>query len=145
LPNIRADRIAVIGFSHGGWAVLKAVLADTVRQDRATPFVAGVAFYPGCQRPESALATDTLILIGDADDWTPVPACQRWHDEVQKAGHSLEMIVYKGALHGFDAPRMPGYYAGHRVGRDPQAAADALASTQKFLAQRLQSQSTMVK
>lgn len=138
LPSIRADRIGVIGFSHGGWAVLKAVLADTVRQDSATPFVAAVAFYPGCQRPESALATDTLILIGDADDWTPVQACQRWYDEAQRAGHSLEMIVYPGALHGFDAPHMPGFYSGHYVGRDPRAAADALSATQKFLAQHLQ-------
>jgi dienelactone hydrolase len=139
LPNIRADRIAVIGFSHGGWAVLKAVLDGTVRQDNATPFVAAVAFYPGCQRPESALATDTLILIGDADDWTPVQACRRWFDEAQRAGHSLEMIVYPGALHGFDAPHVPSWYAGHYVGRDPQAASDALSATQKFLARHLQS------
>ena len=139
LPNIRDDRIGVIGFSHGGWAVLKAVLEDTVRQDNATPFVAAVAFSPGCDRPDSGLATDTLILIGDADDWTPVQACRRWYDEVKRAGRALEMIVCPGAPHGFDAPHMPAWYAGHYVGRDPRAAADALSVTQKFLAERLQS------
>jgi dienelactone hydrolase len=137
LPNVRADRIGVIGFSHGGWAVLKAVLADTVEQDHARPFIAAVAFYPGCETPESALATDTLILIGDADDWTPAARCRRWYDRAQRAGHSLDMKVYPGALHGFDAPHGPHEYAGHHVGRDPQAAADALVASREFLAQRL--------
>jgi dienelactone hydrolase len=137
LPNIRADRIGLIGFSHGGWAVLKAVLEDTVKQDRATPFAAAVAFYPGCEPPGSGLATDTLILIGDADDWTPVAACRRWYDQVQKAGHNLQMKVYPGALHGFDAWHLPSWYAGHYTGRDPQAAADSLVVSRAFLAQRL--------
>jgi dienelactone hydrolase len=39
--------IGVIGFSHGGWAVLKAVLADTVRQAGAKPFAAAVALLSG--------------------------------------------------------------------------------------------------
>jgi dienelactone hydrolase len=137
LPNVRADRIGVIGFSHGGWAVLKAVLAGPVRQDHATPFVAAVAFYPGCETPESALATDTLILIGDADDWTPVERCQRWYDEVQRAGHTLQMKVYPGARHAFDGLLMPHFYGGHYLGRDPRAAADALVETKDFFAQRL--------
>jgi dienelactone hydrolase len=136
-PDVRADRIGVIGFSHGGWAVLKAVLADTVRGDHATPFVAAVAFYPGCDPPGSPLATDTLILIGDADDWTPVERCVRWRDRVQRAGHDLEMKIYPGALHAFDAQTWPHMYAGHYVGRDPAAAVDALALSRDFLSQRL--------
>ena len=138
VPNVRADRIGVIGFSHGGWAVLKAVLQDTVRQEDAKPFVAAVAFYPGCERPGSALATDTLILIGDADDWTPVEHCRRWVSTVQTAGHGLQMKVYPGALHGFDAPHMPTFYDGHHVGRDPDAAADALAVVRDFLTRHLE-------
>ena len=137
LPGIRADRIGLIGFSHGGWAVLKAVLADTVAQDHATPFAVAVAFYPGCQKPASPLATDTLILMGDADDWTPVAACRRWYDQADRATHILQMKVYPNALHGFDAAHMPYVYAGHFVGRNPDAAADAVAVTRDFLAQRL--------
>lgn len=137
LPNVRADRIGVIGFSHGGWAVLKAVLADTVHQDQAQAFVAAVAFYPGCQPPDSPLVTDTLILIGDADDWAPLSRCMSWYNQAQRAGHVLEMKVYPGARHGFDSPRMPHTYAGHYVGRDPPAALDALSVTREFLVQRL--------
>jgi dienelactone hydrolase len=137
LANVRADRIGVIGFSHGGWAVLKAVLADTVRQDRALPFAAAIAFYPGCDPPGSPLATDTLILIGDADDWTPAARCERWRKAARTAGHVLLMKTYRGALHGFDAKGRPHLYAGHHVGRDPEAAADAVAATRDFLAVRL--------
>jgi len=137
LPYVRADRIGVIGFSHGGSSVMRAVLADTVQHDHATPFAAAVAFYPGCDPPGSPLASDTLILIGDADDWTPVERCILWRDQVQRAGHVLQMKIYPGALHAFDAGAMPQVYAGHRVGGDRQAAADATTTARNFLAQRL--------
>ena len=69
-PEVSAARVGVIGFSHGGWAVLKAVLAGVVRQASEPAFAAAVAYYPGCDPLTSALETDTLILMGDADDWT---------------------------------------------------------------------------
>ena len=136
-PNVSGERIGVIGFSHGGWAVLKAVLADLVSQASAKPFAAAVAFYPGCDPPRSALQTDTLILIGEADDWTPVDRCARWRDAVEKNGHAMQIKTYPSALHAFDAPAMPHSYAGHYIGRNPEAAADALAETRTFLDARL--------
>src|SRR5215469_12178173 len=132
MSSVRADRIGVIGFSHGGWAVLKAVLAASIEQDRSSrTFAAAVAFYPGCDPPASALVTDTLILIGDADDWTPAPRCIRWRDAVQANGHLVEMKVYPGALHSFDSELRLHNYAGHRIGRDPAAAADAIEQTRR--------------
>jgi dienelactone hydrolase len=127
----------VIGFSHGGWAVLKAVLADALAQDRVRAFAAAVAFYPGCDPPGSPLITDTLILIGDADDWTPVSRCMRWRDSVQTNGHLLMMQIYPGALHSFDAVLPPHRYVGHWIGRDPAAADDAIERTRDFLAAHL--------
>ena len=106
-PNVGGKPIGVIGFSHGGWAVLKAVLADMASQTAVKPFAAAVAFYPECDPPRSALTTDTLILIGEADDWTPVDRCARWRDSVERNGHGLQMKTYPGALHAFDAPSMP--------------------------------------
>ena len=97
----------MIGFSHGGWAVLKSVLAEAVAQNHAQPFVAAVAYYPGCQRPESRLVTDTLILIGDADDWTLPANGMRWRNLAQTNGHVLAITVYPGALHSFDAALPP--------------------------------------
>src|SRR5437867_3590642 len=124
-PNVVGERIGVIGFSHGGWAVLKTVLADLAGQASVKPFAAAVAFYPGCNPPRSPLVTDTLILIGEADDWTPVDRCARWRDAVETNGHSVRMKTYPGALHSFDALAMPHAFAGHYIGRDPDAAADA--------------------
>jgi dienelactone hydrolase len=132
-PKVRAERIGVIGFSHGGWAVLKAVPAGLVRPAQIRPFLAAVAFYPGCDASASALETDTLILIGEADEWTPVQRCARWRDLIQPNGHTVRLKSYQGALHGFDAPGMPHFFAGHYVGRDPTAAADALVETRNFL------------
>jgi dienelactone hydrolase len=132
-PSVVGERIGVIGFSHGGWAVLKAVLADLAGQASVKPFAAAVAFYPGCNPPRSPLVTDTLILIGEADDWTPVDRCARWRDAVETNGHSVRMKTYPGALHSFDAPAMPHAFAGHYIGRDPEAAADALLETRGFL------------
>jgi dienelactone hydrolase len=135
--DVRVDRMAVIGFSHGGWAVLKAVLAGVARPAKTPPFTAAVAFYPGCDPPGSSLETDTLILIGEADEWTPAERCQRWRDLVQQNGHVVRLKSYPGASHGFDAPAAPHFFAGHYVGRDPAAAADALAETRAFLDARL--------
>jgi len=87
-PEVRAARVGLIGFSHGGWAVLEAVLAGVVRQPGEPAFAAAVAYYPGCYPPTSSLETDTLILIGDADDWTPAEHCARWRDTVETNGHS---------------------------------------------------------
>jgi dienelactone hydrolase len=137
LPDVRANRIGVIGFSHGGLTVLKSVLASDAGVQIAQPFAAAVAFYPGCQVPRSVLLTDTLILIGDADDWTPASRCAHWRNTVQKDGHTVEMVVYPGAAHGFDSQRPLHIYAGHVVGRNAAAAEDAIGRARVFLQQRL--------
>lgn len=131
--------VGVIGYSHGGWAVLKAVLAGAVRRTDEMPFAAAVAFYPGCDPPNSPLETDTLILIGDADDWTPAARCQRWRDAAQTNGHVLGFKLYPGALHAFDALAKPEWFAGHYIGRDDAASADSVAETRAFFAPRLTS------
>ena len=46
-PEIRAQRVGVIGFSHGRWAVLKAVLAGVVRRPDEPPLLRPSPFIPG--------------------------------------------------------------------------------------------------
>ena len=128
--------VGVIGFSHGGGTVLRTILAST-RQTGEPPFAAAVAYYPGCYPAMAPMETDTLILIGDADDWTPSARCERWRDQVQRNDHVLQMKIYPGALHGFDTAGPPHYFVGHMVGREPAAAEDAQTETRAFFAARL--------
>ena len=136
-PDVVPSAIGVIGFSHGGWSVLKAVLAGAVRASGGPAFMAAVAYYPGCELAASPLATDTMILIGDADDWTPVGRCQRWAERVDRSGHFLDLHVYPGAFHGFDTIAPTHVYAGHQVGGDPRAGPISIAEVKSFLAARL--------
>ena len=135
--EVRAARVGLIGFSHGGWAVLKAVLAGLVRRPDEPVFAAAVAYYPGCEPATSALETHTLILIGDADDWTPAARCVRWRDTVQTNGHTVRMKIYTGARHAFDALSPPHPFAGHYIGQDPAAMADSFAEARAFFSERL--------
>jgi dienelactone hydrolase len=135
-PHIAPERVGVIGFSHGGWAVLKAVLADAPPAG-GPAFIVAIAYYPGCERPTAPLVTDTLILIGADDDWTPPDRCVRWTQVVDRNGHTLEMLIYPGVLHGFDTDAPLHVYIGHRLGGDPAAAADAERRVRQFLDARL--------
>ena len=137
LPNVRGDRIGVIGFSHGGGTVMETVLAGIVAQDGGRPFAAAVAHYPACPPPRSPLVTDTLILIGAADDWTPADRCERWRDAVAANGHTLLMTEYPNVMHSFDAMRPTRVYLGHHLGYDPAATADSLTRTKAFLDEKL--------
>ena len=124
-PDVAPGQAAVIGFSHGGGGALAAAQSSA-------PFRASVAFYPYC--PASAgLSTPTLILIGDADDWTPAQRCV---DFAKHAGN-VELKVYPGAVHGFDTMGPRREYFGHQVGADPQAREEAVARTRAFLRARL--------
>jgi dienelactone hydrolase len=114
LPNIAKGRIGLVGFSHGGGAALAA----------ASSFDAVVAFYPWCSGP---VPTNTLVLIGGADDWTPAARC---------SGDAANLKVYAGATHSFDRPDAR-INSGHREIPDAAAARDATNRTRQFLAAHL--------
>lgn len=134
---VDSARIALLGWSHGGSSVLGS--ADV------PGFAAFVAFYPGCTRPSRqvgwAPAAPLLLLIGDADDWTPAAPCRAL---ARAAGPRMRLVEYAGAYHGFDAPGDPvrlrtglayslrGDGTAH-IGTDPAARADALRRVPAFL------------
>ncbi len=102
-PNVKKDNIGLIGWSHGGSAVLAAT--DAGHPDvKAAPVRASlaVAFYPGCA---AALASGhradapLLMLVGDADDWTPSQPCK----DLASKQSRVQLITYPGAYHGFDS------------------------------------------
>ena len=98
-----AGRIALLGWSHGGSAVLSATDAGNseVRSQAVQPAVA-IAFYPGCAaslksgyRPGVPL----VLMLGEKDDWTPPGPCLSLG---KSAG--AEVNLYADSYHDFDNP-----------------------------------------
>ena len=148
-PFIRADKIALVGWSNGAMTVLAAIAAQTHARPANLahlPAVA-IAFYPGCK--PSLERTDWLpptvplhILIGESDDWTPANECIELARKAEQAGAPIELTVYPGAFHDFDDPTMTVHIRDHvatttsgraTIGRDPAARADAIVRVTALL------------
>jgi dienelactone hydrolase len=104
-PGVDAKRLGLMGWSNGGSTVLSATNRkhrDVVSAPQAPAFA--VAFYPGCEtelqrgyQPSVPL----LMLVGEADDWTPAAPCHRLAEEA--VGPRLQIEGYAGAYHAFDS------------------------------------------
>ena len=133
-------RIAVLGQSMGGYSTLYAVDRDMVAQYFAERFRAAVAYYPACG--VVLLPTFTapvLILIGEADDWTPADRCREMVAQARPDSAPITLHVYPDAHHAFDIDVLkPGRRAlGHSVEYNELAAKDAEEKTRAFLAAHL--------
>jgi len=154
LPFIRADRIALVGWSNGAMTVLAAVAAQTQARPAALPYLPAVAiaFYPGCKpslerREWMPPAVPLHILIGERDDWTPASECIELAAQARSAGAPFDLIVYPGAFHDFDDPAMKLHVRHHvsttasgtaTIGTDPAARADSLDRVAAILRKALQ-------
>jgi dienelactone hydrolase len=140
-PDVRGDRIGLIGFSHGAAAAAATVRADNAVKANMPPFAAAVAYYGGCVGQKFQLATDLLILFGESDDWGNVKACGPMLARQDKATKArLTIVTYPGAYHDFDiGPRPPRDFIGHHLEYNEAAAKDSFARTQAFLDRRLKS------
>ena len=99
-PEVLGGRVAIMGWSHGGSSVLAAV--------RDGRYEAAVAYYPGCGAENATRTwvpkTPVLMLLGEADDWTPARNCKDLLARRPEGGEPVELIAYPGAHHGFDTP-----------------------------------------
>ena len=102
-PWAQPSRIALLGWSHGGSAVLSAT--DTMRADvRGQPVkpAVAVAFYPGCAAALKSgykPSTTLVLMLGEKDDWTPPAPCVALGQAV-----SAEVNLYADSYHDFDNP-----------------------------------------
>ena len=158
--DIARERIALVGWSHGGSTALQAanagdrgVAAFCGRADAPPFFRAVVAFYPGCATPLAHAATyrpgaPTRIHIGDLDDWTSAATCIELGRSMESRSEDLLVTTYSDSHHGFDSPTgavvhrtdVPnGVHPGHgvHVGPNPAAREAANASVRAFLRERL--------
>ena len=140
-PFVAAQQIGLMGWSHGGWTTLYAVDAIYLTGINIPPFQAVIAFYPWCLPQLWQVNAPLLILIGEADDWTPAARCRDMLRQSEQLGEQtadrITLRVYPGAPHAFDSLTPPRPYYGHTVGRHREAAGQAEAEVQRFLAQHL--------
>lgn len=137
LGSIDRDRLVLQGDSHGGWTVL----VTLQREPWPAPehFAAGIAFYPYCYRV-AGFTAPLLILIGDADDWTPAWRCRQMLDALPRdgSGGDVELKIFPGATHAFDFPQPARTNRlGHFMRYDAAATAASWQAIDAFLAQHL--------
>ena len=113
-PRIDADRVALMGFSHGGIATLASASSWARRLYaplEGPGFALFIPFYPYCNAvvPEmtEGLAGPVRVHIGELDDWTPARSCQDLAALARAVGYDMQVTVYPGARHGFDAAGLP--------------------------------------
>lgn len=149
-PDVDATRIGLMGWSNGGSTLLAALnvrQSDVARAPRQPAFA--VAFYPGCEaelRRGFETRTKLLMLLGEADDWTPAAPCEALARAVQGASPPVEIEAYAGAYHGFDSeaplrlrkdvPNGANPGAGVHVGGNAAALAASRSRLLRFLAQQ---------
>ncbi len=147
LPFVDRNRIAVMGFSHGGLAALCAVsdanYAAVATMIKATPsrkiedpFRAAIAFYPYCRGKLEDSNAPLLILAGTSDTWCPPDVCQK-NMPAGKAAQEITLKIYPGATHGFDREGVDVKVQGHRMLYNPEATADAMFQVKEFLAKHM--------
>ena len=108
--DIRPDMVSLIGWSGGGSTVLSAIRKERAPADGRPDFKRAVAFYPACRVQSESASFSTrlplLILMGDADDWTPAAPCSYLAKAAQARGEQVGIVLYPGVLHDFDHPRL---------------------------------------
>jgi dienelactone hydrolase len=155
LPNVKPNSIAILGQSFGAWALFN-IIAEGARPKELSPeqdFRAAIAFYPVCQpflarEPKWKPRHPLLLLMGDADNFTPSAPCKELVILAAANGAPpIEAHWYPGAYHSFDHPNLPERVLTHvklppdghspTVGSNPEARADAILRVNAFLAVQL--------
>ena len=118
-PFVEAGRVAVLGFSQGGWLALTSVENGVVERQSQNKFSAAIAFYPPCLGFKDNMTVPALVLIGERDDWTLAEECRNmvegrddWGVSRHKGeGAPVRLVVYPGAYHAFDASSLTGRFS----------------------------------
>jgi len=111
-PRIRADRIAVWGFSKGAVpAVYSAVERFRASFGNQNRFAAHVGFYTPCNiaydRDAAMGGVPIRLYHGSSDDYVNPAACRTLVSRLKSAGVDIALTEYADSQHGFDSPTSP--------------------------------------
>jgi dienelactone hydrolase len=138
--RLDADRLALIGWSHGGWTVLEALSdvglgempAALAIDSGASSALAGVrsaiTFYPYCGFPVRSdgrsFARDIPLhaILAGRDVIAPPGACETIFERASATGFPVDYAIWPGLTHAFDEPNPP---ADPRIHFDADAAGRA--------------------
>ena len=112
---VDARRLAFMGYSYGGGVAMLRALSPASDTAAPTPARAAILLYPDCALADAlgsklAVRQPTLFAMGALDDWTPVSQCKAVIDRVVQGRDLIEMHIYEGAHHSFDALGLPVRY-----------------------------------
>lgn len=112
-PRVDGRRVAVMGFSKGGWAALYASVRrfQRLHGPKGAEFAAHLALYPPCaatyREDEQVSARPIRVVHGTADDWHPIEPCRQYVARLRRGGADAAMIELSGARHFFDLQDLP--------------------------------------
>ncbi len=112
-PRIDPQHIAIMGFSRGGVASWRTAVERIIAAQElpnGLRFVAHIQMYSaGCSgmlrlmvKPGVFSKAPELWIHGEADDYTPIGACQDYSKHIGEAGTPVEFVSLPGAYHKFD-------------------------------------------
>jgi dienelactone hydrolase len=134
LPQIDANRIAVLGESHGG-ATAATLTRKIFQAIDPTLIKASIDYYGGCGNPAQHGTIPLLALAGDADTWgNPAKSCADFAQALSP-DQPFELHIYPGVVHGFDQTltRRARTEEGHPMLYDDAAAEDSYRRVHAFL------------
>lgn len=128
---VDADRMALIGMSHGGWSIMDLLAMDAAGElplnlagapgAPDNPPLSGVAgvvlVYPWCGPTNRAVEegwdhpAPILFVLADDDVIAPSADCRAVAATLQAQGRSVEIVSFAGVTHGFDQKDRAGFSA----------------------------------
>ncbi len=107
--RIKRDRIGITGFSKGGTSTLMAAHEFRVAAANLPAglrYALHVPFYPACvsqyYRPKTTGAP-IYMMLGEADSYVGHEPCETYAAALKAEGANVQVKVFPGAGHGFDA------------------------------------------
>jgi len=146
--DVDPKRVAIVGWSNGASTALEVVDRSFWRGQAPAAIV---TYYPGCgawaRRAIVEPAAPILMLLGEADEWTPAAPCQQLGKRFQADYPEMVAVhTFADGHHGFDSRSPVRFRAdipagidkrGVHVGGNAVAREASLAELDRFLGHHL--------